>query len=81
MPQSASFSSFGMPFHWGTGELLNVYFTQAGIRRKEEDSQSVVVITVNCYVWIFKKNPKTSTQPHYSTLCSIIGIRSWFYIN
>lgn len=53
MPQSASFLSFGMPFHWGTGELLNVYFTQAGIRREEEDSQSVVEITVNCYVWIF----------------------------
>lgn len=69
MPKSASFSSFGMPFHWGARELLNVYFTQAGIRRKQEESQSVVEVTVNCYVWILLKN--LSTQTHYSTLCSI----------
>lgn len=53
MPQSAYFSSFGMPFHWGTRELLNVYFTQAGIRKKQEESHSAVEITINCYVWIF----------------------------
>lgn len=60
-PQSASFSSFGMPFCWGTGELLNIYFT--GIRRKQGDSQSIVEITVNCYVWILKK-----TQQHPNPL-------------
>lgn len=58
MPQSASFSSFGMPFHWGARESLNVYFTQAGIRWKQEESQSVVEIAVNCYVWIFFENPQ-----------------------
>lgn len=62
MPQSAYFSSFGMPFHWGTRELLNVYFTQAGIRKKQEDSHSAVEITINCYVWIFKKKTNNNNQ-------------------
>lgn len=45
MPGSASFSSFSVSFHWGARKLLNVFiFTQAGIRRKQEDSQSAVEI-------------------------------------
>lgn len=68
MPQSAYFSSFGMPFHWGTRELLNVYFTQAGVRKKQEDSHSAVEITINCYVWIFKKKKTTTTKQHPNPL-------------
>lgn len=52
MPSSASFSVFGVSFSRGTRKLLNDFFIyiQAGIRRKKEDSHSVVEITVNCYV-------------------------------
>lgn len=63
MPKSAAASSFGMSFHWGTRQLLNVsYFTPAGIRRKQEDSQSVVEITVN-YV-MFDGYLKKNKPPH-----------------
>lgn len=53
MPGSASFSSFSVSFHWGTRKLSVFIFTEAGKKREQEDSQSVVEITVNCYIGIF----------------------------
>lgn len=67
MPSSASFLSLGMSFYWGTRKLLNVfYFTQTGIRRKQEVSHGIVEITVMFGYLKKKKHP---------TLCSMIGVR------